>query len=103
MGRVCHTLLFVPYKYDTITHTVMNTKAVGVSGWLASHVRAEDEVIMWMDVGGREHELLSRMLLDDTLLLVDTLHVKWHMQHLVRLPLPTRSDTYVPHRIGSGR
>lgn len=57
-----------------------------MSGWLSSNVRAEDEVVMWVDVGGREHELLSRMLLEDSLLLVDMLHVKWHLQHLVHSP-----------------
>lgn len=74
-----------------------------MSGWLAAHVRPVDEVVMWMDVGGREHELLSRMLLDDTLLLLDTLHVQWHMQHLVRGWRAKCLNATTPCRIGSGR
>ena len=47
-------------------------------------MRRADEVVVHIDVAGREHGLLQRLLMDETLMLVDRVLVHWHLQHLVR-------------------
>ena len=37
-----------------------------------------------MDLESRQYELLEHLLMEGTLPLIDKLHVRWHLQHLVR-------------------
>jgi hypothetical protein len=58
-------------------------QGLDLSEWMRSHLRADDDVTLVMDLGGREHGLLAHLLRGGTLPLADQVLVHWHTQHLV--------------------
>ncbi len=55
------------------------------SAWLGQTAAEGDDVVVTMDLGaGREFQLLSRMVRDGSIALVDKLYVRWHYQISVR-------------------
>ena len=59
--------------------------------WLSQTAAEADEVVVTMDLGaGREFQLLSRMVRDGSIALVDKLYIRWHYQISVRHFLPPR-------------
>ena len=55
------------------------------SAWLRQAATEGDDVVVTMDLGaGREFALLSRMVRDGTVALVDKLYIRWHYQISVR-------------------
>ena len=48
------------------------------STWLLRNVQPQDNVIVHLDAAGAENTLLRRMILDNSISLVDELHVRWH-------------------------
>jgi hypothetical protein len=58
------------------------------SAWLSQAATEGDDVVVTMDLGaGREFALLSRMVRDGTIALVDKLYIRWHYQISVRCSL----------------
>jgi len=53
-------------------------KVFDLSLWIGSHVRPEDEVVMKLNIEGSEFSLLDSMIEDNTLCLLDKLHVYFH-------------------------
>lgn len=64
------------------------SQALDLSAWLTEHVTASDHVELVMDLESRQFELLEHLLTRGTLLLIDRLHVRWHIQHMVRSQTP---------------
>ena len=55
------------------------------SAWLSQTAAEGDDVVVTMDLGaGREFQLLSRMVRDGSIALVDRLYIRWHYQISVR-------------------
>ena len=55
------------------------------SAWLGRTAAEGDDVVVTMDLGaGREFQLLSRMVRDGSIALVDKLYIRWHYQISVR-------------------
>lgn len=61
-------------------------QGLDLSGWMKAHIRAEDDVTLVIDIGGREHGLLAHLLQGGALPLADQVLVHWHTQHLVSIP-----------------
>ena len=55
-------------------------ECIDFSKWLEKTVKKEDYVIIKMDIEGAEFDVIEKMILDQTIKLVDELHVEFHEQ-----------------------
>ncbi|XP_077979564.1 uncharacterized protein LOC144434916 [Glandiceps talaboti] len=71
-------------------------RTLNFSKWLRYNVIKDDFVVMRMNIGGAEYEVLDKLLKDGTFCLVDVLVVYYHQNEIGRSVI---ADTDIPHRI----
>ena len=64
-------------KIDAAAEGV-TVQAVDFSKWLLQNVQAQDFVVLKVDVAGAEFDILQRMVVDGSIMLVDVMDVVWH-------------------------
>jgi FkbM family methyltransferase len=62
---------------------------IDFSAWLQREFAEDDEIIVKMNIEGAEYPVLSKMIEDETLSLVDTLFIEWHYDRFAHM---TRQD-----------
>ena len=53
-------------------------KSVNLSKWIRDNVTVLDEFHLKLDIEGAEYTVLSKMIEDNTLRMVDNFYVEWH-------------------------
>ena len=56
----------------------LDVLSIDFSTWAMRNLEPQDHVTLHIDAAGAEFALLRRMILDNSVFLVDELHVKWH-------------------------
>lgn len=67
--------ILVPARHASNNITV---DAINFSSWLLQNMEPADFVVLHVDINAGEFELLYRMVVDGSILLVDRLCVKWN-------------------------
>ena len=65
-------------KYNIDLNKRRVVECVDLSRWLAAHVTPEDYVVLKLDVECAEYDILTKLMNDSTLNLVDELFVEFH-------------------------
>ena len=66
-----------PMHKGTFNKTV-EVSGIDFSAWVKNHCTAEDTVIVKLDIEGAEYNVLEKMILDNTIDLVDHFYIEWH-------------------------
>ena len=67
------------------TDNPVTVQAFDFSTWLHRVARWDDEIICKMDIEGAEYAVLGKMLDDETIGMLDILHVEWHWKKLANV------------------
>lgn len=60
------------------TAEALSVQAVDFSKWLLQHVTIQDYVVLKMDIAGAEFDVLQRLIVDGSIMLVDVMDISWH-------------------------
>ena len=55
-----------------------SVQAIDFSKWLLQNTRPQDFVVVKMDIAGAEFDVLKRMVVDGSVVLVDVMDITWH-------------------------
>ena len=55
-----------------------SVQAVDFSKWLMQNTRPQDSVVVKMDIAGAEFDVLEKMVVDGSVMLVDVMDITWH-------------------------
>lgn len=60
----------------------VSVPTIDFSAWLKKNVRVEDHVVAKMNIEGAEYAVLTELMNDETIGLIDVLYVKWHARKI---------------------
>lgn len=68
------------------------TPCFDFSRWLMENFDLRDQIIVKMDIEGAEYDLLSKMIGDKSIFLVDRLLCEWHLDRFPALDVPKNRE-----------
>ena len=66
-----------PMHKGTFNKTV-DVECIDISSWILNHCSMEDFVVVKFDIEGAEYSVLTKMIQDQSINLVDRLFIEWH-------------------------
>mmetsp|Transcript_5063 Transcript_5063/g.16475 ORF Transcript_5063/g.16475 Transcript_5063/m.16475 type:complete len:239 (-) Transcript_5063:3200-3916(-) len=68
------------FRQKNSSRNPVQVSALDFSGWMKESFQERDYILLKMDIEGAEYKVLTKMIKDNTLCLIDKLVIEWHCQ-----------------------